>query len=85
MRAPAAADGPVGALFRCDGCGGPQLLLARVRKERLLCANCHRLVGSPPAWTEATDEEILAAENRVRDKMQRRGGPERHLVRSGGT
>jgi len=53
MRAP--ADGPVGALFRCDGCDSVRMLFVRLDRG-LVCASCWKKAGSPwirTAWEVA--------------------------------
>lgn len=67
----------------------------------LFCAHCRRVhnlfvrvgIGREVACPSArvipagarTMQEVQDAENRIRDAMQRRGGPDRHMVRKGRT
>lgn len=69
-------------LFACDQCHEPRLLFA-IFGTRLLCADCWHAKGSPWPKRPATVEEIHQAELRTRERMQARGGADRHMVRSG--
>jgi hypothetical protein len=66
----------------CDSCRDPRLLFVSFG-GRLLCAECWHAIGSPFPRRELTPQEMIAAEIATRERMQKRGGADRHLVRSG--
>lgn len=76
------ADFAMADLFACDDCHRPHLLFANFG-GRLLCSGCWQAKGSPWPRRPATVEEIHTAELRTRERMQARGGADRHMVRSG--
>jgi len=69
-------------LFACDGCHKAFLLFVDFG-GRKLCSDCWHAKGSPWPRRPATIEEIHAAELKTRERMQARGGADRHMVRSG--
>jgi hypothetical protein len=79
-----ANDYAMSDLFACDNCHRPHLLFASFG-GRLICGDCWQAKGSPWPRRPATAEEIHAAELRTRERMQARGGTDRHMVRNGKT
>lgn len=77
-----AADFAMADLFACDGCRRACLLFASFG-GRMLCAECWHAKGSPFPRRELTPQEMHAAEIATRERMQKRGGADRHLVRAG--
>ncbi len=69
--------------YRC-GAGDPRQLFGRIGgRYKLVCAQCWHYLGCPWPRNEPPLAELAAAEARTRDEMLRRGGTDRHLVRSG--
>lgn len=68
--------------WHCDGCGQPRHLFALVL-GKLLCVRCWRRAGSPFPRSTATPQELHEIELATRERMNARGGADRHLVRSG--
>lgn len=66
----------------CALCGEPVGIFIRIDGQPS-CARCWRRRGSPFPRREATAAELLAAEIATRERMQKRGGADRHLVRAG--
>lgn len=66
----------------CGRCDRPALLLARIG-GRAICAYCWWDLGKPWPREKASPEEIHAAELAARERMLRRGGTDRHMVRKG--
>jgi len=75
-----------GAALHCDLCPPeawrPEQLHVVV-DGRLFCGAHWRAAGRPFPRTEATVEELHQAELATRERMQARGGADRHMVRSG--
>ena len=66
---------------RCSRCRETALLFALIWKLRL-CRRCWVEAGRP--WPEAsTMHDTHQAEVAARERMQARGGTDRHLVRAG--
>jgi len=76
------SDYAMADLFACDGCHKACLLFVAFG-GRLICSDCWRAKGSPWPKRPATVAEIHAAELRTRERMQARGGADKHLVRAG--
>jgi hypothetical protein len=72
----------VAPLFACDRCHEPRHLFANWA-GRLVCAECWHALGSPFPRRELTPQEMHAAEIATRERMLKRGGADRHLVRAG--
>lgn len=71
----------------CTTCGAGQeqgrVFLARLGGGRLLCLVCWRAAGRPWPMPETDVQRIHEAELATRERMQARGGTDRHLVRKG--
>jgi hypothetical protein len=65
----------------CGGCGRPVDLYARIDGTPA-CPRCWRRAGSPYP-RRATMDEVHQAEVRTRERMNARGGADRHMVRAG--
>lgn len=77
-----AADFAMADLFACDGCHKASLLFVSFGAEKI-CAECWHRKGSPFPRRVLTPQEMSAAEIATRERMNRRGGADRHMVRSG--
>lgn len=78
--------GPVLQTTACPECGDDSIeLRVPLGNDAQACLRCVHELKARPRPVRLTAEEILEAENAVRDKMTRRGGPDRHMVRSGRT
>ena len=69
----------------CPSCGDDSTELRVPVDGQQACLRCVHELKARPRPVRMTPEQILAAENATRDKMTRRGGPDRHMVRSGRT
>lgn len=70
----------------CDRCRQDfdlQTTLFAAVNGRVICSECWHRAGSPFPRREASVAEIHAAELAIRERMQARGGADRHMVRSG--
>lgn len=65
----------------CSECGAAPELLAHVRRT-VLCAACWHRLGEPFPWV-STVNETAQAEIETHERMLKRGGTSRHLVRKG--
>lgn len=70
----------------CDTCGSldARRLYANVDGRRL-CSGCWKKAGRPWPRRAADPNEAAATEQKVRERMLKRGGPDRHLARNNKT
>lgn len=54
-------------------------------RDGFLCAECWRALGQPFPRAQASPDLVHETELRTRERMQARGGTDRHLVRNGRT
>ena len=70
----------------CDGCHrdfDAQVTLFANIGGKVMCCGCWTAAGCPFPRRIATPAEIHAAEIATRERMQKRGGADRHMVRNG--
>lgn len=75
-------DYSMAPLFVCDVCRAEVYLFTRLL-GKLVCGECWHRAGSPFPRTPSTAEELHRAELATRERMQKRGGADRHMVRNG--
>jgi len=70
----------------CDVCGdiNDRRLYGVVDGKRF-CSRCWKRAGSPFPKLRSDPEEARLAELATRERMTKRGGPDRHLVRNNRT
>lgn len=66
----------------CGFCHRPVGLFARI-EGMPCCASCWVLKGRPYPRVVATPQELHERELATRERMNKRGGADRHMVRSG--
>lgn len=76
-------EGMAMTLCVCDRCGAEFSPLAGLTESAWLCAECWRRAGMPWPSNPATAEEVQAAELATRERMLKRKGADRYMVRSG--